>query len=745
MSKANMKNSTSDWGGAQWIWNDRLCYATTPPAPHFRKEFHIRPGVRQAILHITARGIFEASLDGRKIGQDYLTPGWTDFRQHIPYLSYDVTDRLGAGTHALGAIIADGWCCGNLTIKRFRNFYHEHPELLARLEIAYDDGKTDCVVTDGTWTTSTGPILSADLYDGENYDARQEMPGWDTVSFTGKGWHPVAVGEMACASPELVPKNAPPVRVMHELKPVRIFNPQNDVYIWDFGQNFAGTFRCYLKGYDGRLYTFRTAEMLDEHKLLYTLNYRSARSTDSYICGYGQRDTAREYSPRFTFHGFRYLQIDGFQFDGYKPEELNVTALVLYSTMPQISNFTCGNPLINRLWLNAVWGQRSNFIDLPIDCPQRDERMGWTGDSQVFAATALYNMDALEFYRSYLRNVREAAADDGAAPSIAPAILRLWDGAAGWGDAIIIIPWVLYKHYGCKNVLEENYTAMQRAFAWQVKHSEACIRPDKGYGDWLALEKTPVDLVQTAYFAHCADLLAQIAGVLELSGDAQDYRRHCEKIRTAFQGKFLDASGIVTPATQTALLMALAFDLLPVDKIAANCAALRGNIEANGSKMATGFLGTALLCETLARFGMEKLACDLLLQEEYPSWLFSVKQGATTFWERWNSFTLEDGFGDVSMNSFNHYAYGSVAKFIVNSIGGIDYSDGEVRLQPIFDERFSPVDLFYDSPRGRICSRWEKNGGKTTWEVEVPDGVNAIACLPNGTTHAIRKQAKFEL
>ena len=723
----------SDWGNAHWIWFDRIAYTTTPLSPYFRREFTVRSPVKRAALYITARGVFEPRLDGKQIGHDLLTPGWVDFHKEIPFLCYDLTSALTPGNHALGAILADGWCCGNLTILRKRNSYHAHPELLARLELDYENGSSETVVSGSDWKVSTGPILSSDLYDGENYDARLEMPGWDTAGFDDSGWFPAAEGEEAADSPPLVMKSAPPVRYTEELKPLRILNPRKDEYIWDFGQNFAGTFRVRFRSQKGRLLTFRTAEMLHSDGTLYTLNYRGARSQDSYICA-GPKDQSVEYIPKFTFHGFRYLQIDGFQFDSIRPEEIEVTGLVMHSDLPLTGNFSCGQELVNRFWKNTLWSQRSNFLELPTDCPQRDERLGWTGDAEVFAPMAMLNMECCAFYRKYLRDIRDAMNPDGSAPSMAPAILNLNPGAAGWGDAVILIPYELYRHYSRKSILAENYEAMKQSLEWQKNHSENLIRPSElNFGDWLAPEATDRSLVATAYFAYCAQCLAEIAGILEQKDDRRYYAELAQTIKLAFQRNFTDGQGVISPATQTGITLGLAFGLVESVAEGRNADMLEKRIADNGGRISTGFLGTGLILSVLERFSRNKTACDLMLQEEFPSWLFPIKQGATTIWERWDSFTLEKGFGDVSMNSFNHYAYGAAARFLIEGIGGIHYTHGKVLLKIIPDPRFSPVMARYDSPFGTIESRWSADpDGKLTWEVEIPPQVEAEAILPSG-------------
>ena len=491
----------ADWGEARWIWYDRNNYSTTAPSPYFRREFAVRTGLRRARLHVGARGCADAWLDGGRIGRDYFAPGWTDYRLQIPFVTFDLTASLTPGKHVLGAVLADGWCCGNLTIFRFRNFYHAHPELIAELDLEYEDGSRESVVTDASWKCATGPILAADFYDGETYDARQEIPGWCAAGFDDSSWIAAAEGDAAAKSPRLVQRSAPPVRCTEEIKPVRMLRPDKDVCIWDFGRNFTGVFRVALRGLVGRIYTFQTAEMLKDSGYLYCLNYRGARSRDHYICK-GSLESSEEYTPSFTFHGFRYLQIDGWQFDHIPPESLEVTGLVLRSDMPDTAEFTCGSEMLNQLWKNALCGQHGNFLEIPTDCPQRDERLGWTGDAEIFAPTAMYNADCRTFFRKYLRDVRDAMTPEGAAPSIAPAVLKMNEGAAAWGDAVVLIPYMLYRHYGWTGILAENYEAMKSSVLWQLAHQEDGLAPLRQFGDWLAPQPTPKQLVAAAYFAH---------------------------------------------------------------------------------------------------------------------------------------------------------------------------------------------------------------------------------------------------
>lgn len=706
---------------ASWI---TASFGEAVPAM-MRRMFSVKASISRAILRIASRGCFSCEIDGVKVSQDYFAPGWTDFRKRIPVVEYDVTSALvEPGRHVLGCVLWDGWCCGNLTIFRYRYFFHPRPELKALLILEYADGTLEEIGTDECWRASRGPVLSADLYDGEDYDARLELPGWSTAVFDDESWSPVTICHDE-ASDNLVYeyRASPPVRCIQELKPIAILHPAQYTWIWDFGQNFVGTYRVLLRGIAGRRYTFRTAEILEADGHLHTQNYRSARSSDSFICK-GDLDVIEEFSPEYTFHGFRYLQIDGFQFDNISPEEVKVTGLVLSSEMPCTATFTTGNALLNRLWQNIQWSQKGNFLEIPTDCPQRDERLGWTGDAQIFAPTAMYNGDCRSFYRKYLQDIRDAVTEEGAAPSLAPAVIRLNDGASGWGDAIILLPYALWKHYGDCDVLRENYSAMRRHFAWQLAHSKDYLLAGKQFGDWLNKdERTPRPLITTAYFYRCARCLAEIASILGESKQAAEYAANANSIRNAFRNNYLGADGIVKPSTQSTLAIAIEFGLLDEAEMPANGQALKNAIDEAHGTLTTGFLTTPLILDALVKCGLAKTACDLLLQENCPGWLYPVKHGATTIWEHWDSYTEENGIKEPSMNSFNHYAFGAVGHFMMTRIGGIRYENGTVICDIIPDRRFAPVHAIYDSPKGRIESRWDLDDkGNLLWNITLPDG-----------------------
>ena len=738
----------ADWQ-ASWIHFDGNNPSCSAPCPYFRREFQIRSGLSRATLYISARGLFSARLNGNKISNDEFVPGWTDYHQQLQYLSYDLTDSLQCGANALGVILGDGWYCGYLSGRR-RNIYGNFPELLLQLELDYADGTREELLSDGSWKCTTGPILYSDIYDGEMYDERLELPGWDLPGYDDSAWRAAVAGETGAATKAaLVAKPCPPVRKIQELKPVARLNPRKDVYIWDFGQNLSGWVRIRLKGYPGRLYTCQFGEMLYPDGTLYNLNYRSARCTNYFTCA-GPLEKVSVWEPLFTWQGFRYVQLDGFQFAGASLDDIEMTVIVLHSDLEETSHFQCGHPLLERLFQNIRWGQKSNFLEIPTDCPQRDERLGWTGDAHVFCAAATVNMNVAAFFHKWLRDVREAQCEDGAISCIAPDILNRSFGAAVWADAIIACPWIIYRRFGDVKILEECYPAMQRWVQYQLDTAEDFIRPTTPFGDWLAPDpiETPSALIGTAMLAYGCQTLSRCAEILQL-GDAevQKYRQYREQVCAAFRRTFVGSDHLLTVRNQTSCVLALHFGLLTEEQVLANRKLLAELIRENGCRLSTGFVGTAWLLQTLSEQGHSDLAWELLLQEEWPSWLFSVKQGATTIWERWDSYTLEKGFGNVNMNSFNHYAYGAVLEWIAAKAGGIDYDEAApggskllFAVEP--DQRLHWVDFAIETPYGKAESHWHYENNCFEWTIVVPPNSQGKIILPNICTGRIKLNEK---
>ncbi len=725
------------WVGS-WIGGPPPASAESQPCPFLRRAFGVSREVVSARLYVTALGLYELQLNGRRVGQDLLVPGWTDYNRRVEYLTYDVTEHLQAGENVLGATLGDGWACGYLVWEHNNRLWSEQPLLLAQLELTYEDGTREVIATDADWRAKTGPILATDLYNGEHYDARLELSGWAEPGFGAADWEPVMVSEQPPRT--LVAKRMPPVRAVADITPVALSEPQPGRYILDLRQNIVGWARLKAQGEAGSEVTLRFAERLNPDGTLYTEALRTAKATDTYIFK-GQGEEV--YEPRFTFHGFQYVEVTGLS----TPPTLDtVTGIVLHTDLPQTGHFECSDPLVNQLQSNILWGQRGNFLEVPTDCPQRDERLGWTGDAQVFIRTACFNLDVAPFFTKWLIDLEDAQLEDGSVPHVAPNVVP-GSGAAAWADAIVICPWTIYQWYGDTRVLETHYKAMTRWLEYMETTSDALIRPDDGFGDWLATNAktpddapTPKDLIGTAYFAHCAQLMAKIAAVLEKESDRQRFEVLTENVTAAFNQAFVTESGRVVGHTQTGYLLALAFDLLPEDKRGAALDYLVGDLEKRGWHLTTGFVGTPLLAPTLSRFGRTDAAYKLLTQTNYPSWLFPVTQGATTMWERWDGWTEGHGFQDPGMNSFNHYAYGAVGEWLYATVAGLGfdqpgYKHIHIRPQPGGGLTAARAELL--SVYGPVVSDWHLSGEAFTLRVEIPVNAAATVTLPAVSARAV--------
>jgi alpha-L-rhamnosidase len=718
---------------------------TMAPSPYFRKSFTLSKPVREARLQITALGLYEAEINGRRVGDQVFAPGWTEYRKRVPVQIHDVTDLLQDGENVLGVILGDGWYCGYVAWLS-RQQYGERPMLLASLEVTLEDGSQIRIDSDTDWKTETGPILSSDLLQGESYDARLELGTWSSAGYDDSNWRnarPAPAPQI-----ELTPSKAPPVRRIEELSPIHD-QPKDGwpspVHQFDFGQNFSGRVRVKVQAPRGTTLTIRYAEILEPGGTLYTENLRTALVTDHYTC---KGDGEETFEPRFTFHGFRHVSIAGASRD----QILEVTGIVLHSDTPPTGFFSCSHPLLNQLQHNIVWGQKSNFLEVPTDCPQRDERLGWTGDAQVFIRTACFNMDVRDFFHKWMQDVRDAQTANGGVPPVIPDMaMNLEDGGPAWADVTIICPWTIYLCYGDTRILSDHYDSMVRYMDFLAAHRcKDLIRshPDVdswgGFGDWLALDGsgkteggTPRDLIGTALYAYDAELMAKIARVLGKDADAAAYEALHEKIVRAFQDRFLSKTGLITSGTQTAYVLALHFGLVPEDARANAVRELVRNIEKNGFHLATGFVGTPYLLDVLENNGHLDLAYKLLEQESFPSWLFPIKNGATTIWERWDGWTPEKGFQSKGMNSFNHYAYGAVGDWMYRSVAGLDLDPedpgyGTVVFRPRPGGSITHAEARLQTLRGEAGIRWELKDDTLEVDVTVPEGSKGRFSAPEG-------------
>ncbi len=740
-----------DWQ-AQWIGYDEELQKSDdreksdpnalvlPAPPYLRREFMVGRPFKRAVVYASALGLYGLHINGKRVGEDYFTPGWTDYPTRVYYQTYEVTDLIKKGDNAMGAILADGWYAGYLGFGKKREHYGSKPRLFVQLEIEYENGHIQKVVTDKTWKAGYGPILESDFLMGETVDGRKEMPGWDTAGFDDSSWDEVAVTDKSEGIGIIQSYPGETVQKILEIKPKKLTEPEEGVYVFDMGQNFAGWVRLKVNGKAGTKVVLRFAEMLNPDGTIYTENLRAARCTDTYIL----KGTGKEFwEPHFTFHGFRYVEVTGYP---GKPGLDAITGVVVHSAIPMAGSFECSSAMVNQLYSNIVWSQRGNFIEIPTDCPQRDERLGWTGDAQIFIRTATYNMDVSAFFTKWLVDLEDAQSDEGGFPDVAPRKVAMGDGTAAWGDAGVICPWTIYEVYGDKQVLERHYESMEKWIGYLKKNSKDLLRPAKGYGDWVSIaSNTPKDVIATAYFAYSTHLLSKAAAALGKDADAAKYEELFEQIRNAFNKAYVSEDGRIKGDTQTCYLLGLYFDLLPEDKRQPATEHLIEAIRKKDWHLSTGFVGLSYLVPTLADTGHLDIAYRLLNNDTFPSWGYSIKNGATTIWERWDGWTEEKGFQTPGMNSFNHYAFGSIGRWLFGSVAGID-TDGpgykRIIIKPRPGGGLDYAKASYKSINGKIVSDWKIRGDTFTLNVTIPANTTATVYLPAGDIKSVTEGGK---
>lgn len=721
---------------ADWIGDGRaLEVFKTAPARHFRGGFSVGLKPVRARLYVTAMGLVEPWLNGRKVTEDKFVPGWPDYRRRMFYAAFDVTSLLQEGDNTLGMILGDGWYSGTMIP---RHQYGSEARFSAFLDLTDADGETTTITTGEGWHwTDAGPITMNSIYDGETYDARRELAGWCAPGASATdGWNPVSVRAGRHTPAAFTARMSPPVRRIETIKPVSVRSIAPGVHVYDLGQNMVGWVRLRVKTEAGREVRMRFTEMLKPDGTLFTDNLRKAKATALYTAKGG---VTEEWEPRFTYFGFRYVELGGVD----EPLPDAIEGVVVHTDLPRVGTFECSDPLLNQLFHNALWSQKGNFLELPTDCPQRDERAGWTGDAQVFAPTALYNMDAGAFYRQWLYSLRDGLRDDpnGGYPDVAP-YTGFGFGSAGWAEAGVIVPWTVWLHTGDKQVLAENLPTIQHALELMAAQAPDGIRRSPpAWGDWLApgfaTFKSPprYELIATAYYAHAADLAAQIADVLGRPELAASNRALRDQARAAFQREYITDDGRVADDVQTSYLLTLAFGLAPPAQRPAIAAHLLRTIAEKDNHLATGFLGTPLLTPVLTDVGRMDVAYKILKQTTYPGWLFTVKNGATTIWERWDSWTPEEGFNKDGMNSFNHYAYGSVVGWFYSDIAGLQPLSGSpgwkrFRIAPSPGGGLTSAAASVDTPYGRASSSWKIDASVMHLSVSIPANASAEVVLP---------------
>jgi len=717
--------------------------ATGEPVALLCREFVLEKPVVRARLYATAHGLYEAEIDGVTVGDHVLSPGWTTYSHRLRYQTFDVTDLLSEGTHAIGVTLADGWYRGHLGFTGARHLFGNRTGAFLQLEVEHPDGSRTVVTTDGSWRSTLGPETRADIYKGETVDFRRELPGWSNPGFDDADWTPVEIGTLDVTT--LVAPTGPPVRRTQTVAVQEIFTSPTGKTLVDFGQNLVGRIRFSLPdGRAGTEITVRHAEVL-EHGELGTRPLRKADATDVIVL---DGNGPRTWEPRFTFHGFRYAEVTGW------PGELTADALeavVVHTDLRRTGTFTCSDPDVTRLHENVVWGMRGNFVDIPTDCPQRDERLGWTGDLQVFAPTASFLYDTSGMLRSWLADLAiEQELLGGIVPNFVPH-LELFpfppQAEVGWGDAAVVVPWVLYQRHGDAQVLADQWQSMTSWIdAFEQRAGADLDFPEGGFsfGDWLdtaappenpAAARTPWQCVATAYLARSARTVAQAAEVL--GRDGSRFADLAERAAARFRTEYVTPAGRVGFPSQTAYALALEFDLLTDEQREHAGRLLAEQVLKDDFRIASGFLGTPLVTDALTNAGELATAYELLLQRENPSWLYAVTMGATTVWERWDSMLPDGSINPGDMTSFNHYAFGAVADWLHRTVAGLaPASPGyrTLRFAPRPGPGITSAAATHETPYGPAEVSWTLTGGTAfALEVTVPANTTAEVVLPDAS------------
>ncbi len=740
--------NAADWK-AKWIEPGYVEDSVMRPSPIFRKEFSAKKKIVSAVAYITAHGMYEAQINGHRVGDAYLTPGWTSYKKRLQYQAYDVTNLVANGPNAIGVTLGSGWYRGIIGFTNSVNVYGKDIALLFQLVITYSDGAIENIVSDGSWKSSTGAIRYAEIYNGETIDLRLEKKGWPQAGYNDAAWSGVKVANHPMNV--LLATSNEPVRKHEVFKPIKIFTTPAGEKVIDFGQNLVGWVVMKVNGHAGDKVTLYHAEVLDKKGNIYLANLRAAKAQNNYILKGGGEEI---FEPHFTWQGFRYVKIEGYPGE-IKPE--NFEAVTLYSDMVPTGTFTSSNALINQLQHNIQWGQKGNFLDVPTDCPQRDERLGWTGDAQAFSRTAAFNMNVNNFFGKWLKDL-EADQQNGVVPFVIPNVLGAAISSAGWADVATIAPWNMYLAYGDKRLLENQYGSM-KAYVESIRKNAKDDLWNTGFhfGDWLFYRPeddndgrsavTDKYLIAQCFYANSTQLLLNAAKVLDKKEDAENYAQLLIKIKAVFNKEYVTGNGRLVSGTQTAYTLALNFDMLPENLRQQAAQRLADNVKSYGNHLTTGFLGTPYLCHVLTRFGFTDVAYKLLLQDTYPSWLYPVKMGATTIWERWDGQKPDSTFQTPGMNSFNHYAYGAIGDWMYRRMAGIDtYEDGvgyrHIKIMPHIGGGFTNASASLKTYYGTVSSGWKVENDKIVMEVEIPANTTATVFVPAENAAAITESGK---
>ena len=744
MGMMNARNWTAKWIEPELEEKEKAYN----PCPLLRRNFILKNNIQTARLYISSKGLYEAYINGKPVTESLFNPGWTSYNKRIQYQIYDVKDLLSE-KNVIAVRLGDGWFRGQFdSYDRWNTNYGKNLALICQLEITYANGQTVKISSDKKWKSSTGGIIMSGLYDGEYYDANLEKKDWNEVDYSDKEWSSVRVFEHD--KKLLVGSEGSAIKKMEFLKPKELLiTPEGD-QVLDMGQNMVGWMKIKVRGEAGDTLQLEHAEVLDADGNFYRDNLRTAEQKTTYVL---DNNELRALEPHFTFHGFRYVKLSGFN---DKIDLDDFEGVVIYSDMNKTGTFECSNEKVNQLQSNITWGQKGNFLGIPMDCPQRDERMGWTGDAQVFCRTACFNYDGSSFFTKWLQDLKLDQLENGSVPWAVPDVLKR-NGSAGWGDAATIIPWTLYLKYGDERILERQYGSMVSWVQFLSDLSEGNFLVQKGFhfGDWnFFIHPTDwndkpgysdKDFIATAFYAHSTELLMKTAKVLNKAEDVKKYSRLLKNIKLAFQAEFMTPSGRLSPHSQTAYTLALEFDLIPdkYKKYAVDY--LVKDIRERKFHLSTGFLGTPHLCHALSNNGHADIAYKLLLQESHPSWLYPIDKGATTLWERWDGIKPDGSFQDTKANSFNHYAYGAVGDWLYRVVAGIELDPEapaykQVVIQPQIGSDLNYAKASYESMYGLIESHWEVMDGESfVLKVKIPPNTKARVLLPQANLLEVRE------
>ena len=738
---------SSEWKG-KFVSPENEEQADKSRGYYLRKNINITGNIKSAYALVSSLGLYHFYINGQKAGDDEFTPGWTSYNHHLMYQMYDVTEYLREGMNTVGALLGAGWYKGDMGSARTRNHYGKRCAFSGQIEVFYEDGRRDTFITDSSWKWKNSPVLFSEIYDGEVYDARLETKNWNTYNISDSDWKKAEYVEfdpaVLCAQSSCKPK----IKERFSAKKI-LTTPQGDTVV-DFGQNLAGWIELKVKGVPGARVELNCFEALDKDGNVYLENLRTAKATIVYICGSDQEEV---YHPNFSFQGFRYARIA--EYPG-EPQAEDFTACAIYSDMESRGTFKCSDQNVNQLHHNILWGMKGNFLDVPTDCPQRDERLGWTGDAQIFCRTASYLMDTDIFYRKWLQDVREEQTEEGGIPHVVPDV---WTGknvkgkifekgthsAAAWADAVVIIPWILYQMFGDKIVIYEQYESMKAWIDFMHKYEKnGSWEYRMQFGDWIALDAeegsyygaTPLPMTNLAYYVYSTGLFCRMAEIIGKRDDVECYQKLYQRIRNSYIKQYFTDDGHLKIQTQTAQIISLYFDLIP-EKYRKNVVAdLLRLLQKENGHLVTGFVGTPYFCQVLSDNGHVKEAYELLLKDDFPSWLYQVKMGATTVWEHWDGIRPNGSMWSPAMNSFNHYAYGAVGEWLYRSAAGIECVNEipgfrKILLKPCIGEAFDFVDASYESDYGTIKSRWEKQDEKVIIYFDIPCNTTAEIRLYN--------------